>query len=158
MLSSAISYASSKEKKREWRTEGGGGGGGEWERKGARMGESVGGESSGPQWDKQKLPGNKEAGAVRWGEGRFGCTASRAAACWGVTGDEGRFPRTHCSAARWLCCSVESNLPGKKGDGKGGGGGGGGEWGLVALMPKYSLPASQDVWGGDGQAAAVYGR
>ena len=35
------------------------------------------------------------------------------------------------------------------------GGGGGEERGLVAMMPKYSLPASMDIGGRNGQAAAA---
>lgn len=74
MLSSAISYASTKEKKKEWRTEGRGGEGGVRVRSESGNGGEHRRRISGPQWDKQKLHGNKERGAARWGEGRFGHT------------------------------------------------------------------------------------
>lgn len=65
MLSSAISYALSKEKK-EWRTEGGG-----WERKDVRvgMGESIGGKPVDRSGTSRSCMGTK-SGAIRWGEHR----------------------------------------------------------------------------------------
>lgn len=65
--------------------------------------------------------------------------------------DEERFHCTHCSTARWLWCSVESNCQALRGDGKRGGEGG--EQGLVAVIPKYSLPASLDIFWGRGSCS-----
>lgn len=61
--------------------------------------------------------------------------------------DEGRFPCTRCSAARWLCCSVESNCQARRGMGSEEEEESGG---LVAVMLKYSFPASKDIWVGGG--------
>lgn len=55
---------------------------------------------------------------------------------------KGDFPAL---AAAWLggSAAVWSLIARQEGGWEGRGGGG--EWGLVAVMPKYSLPASQDI-------------
>lgn len=120
MLSSAISYASSKQ-----------GGGGR------RNGGAHRRRISGPQRDKQKLHGNKETGGLFGGVGAD--LDAQAAPCRGVTAGhmKGDFP------AAWLCCSEESNCQARRGMGSEEESGG-----LVAVMLKYSFPASQDILGG----------
>lgn len=111
-----------KEKKKKGMEDGSGGWGAVCGReKAVRVGN--GGEISGLQWDKRELHGGTKRRAVRWGEGTFGCTVPRAAArCRGVTGDEGRFPCTHCSVAWFACAAVWSLIARQEGgwDGKGG--------------------------------------
>lgn len=61
----------------------------------------------------------RDKGAIRWGENRFRCTVQhRQHIDCDSRSDEGRFPCAHCSTARWLCCSVESNSQAGRGMGR----------------------------------------
>lgn len=121
MLSSAISYASSKEKKK---SNGGqrvmGGGGCVGERKEVSGNVERGLEAN--QWtavgqakavweQRERLLGGVSAG------GDVQSTSRSMVRC-DSRSDEGRFPGADCSAARWLCCSVESNCQARRGMGR----------------------------------------
>lgn len=140
MLSSAISYALSKEKKgRGW-------GefisvcacvGGEWEwGRAAEASQCTAVGQADVAWEQ------RDKGAIRWGENRFRCTVQhRQHVDCDSRSDEGRFPCAHCSTARWLCCSVESNSQAGRGMGRKEEEEERGGW----LQWYQSLPASLDI-------------
>lgn len=113
-----------EQRKKGMEDRGEGGGGSMWERKGVRVGMGGGGSIAGESVDRSGTSrgcmGTKRRGA---GGGVIDGvradldtqSSNRSMSRCDSGSHEGRFPCAHCSEARWLCCSVESNCQARRG-------------------------------------------
>lgn len=113
-----------EQRKKGMEDRGEGGGGSMWERKGVRVGMGGGEASQANQWTAvgqaeaawEQREGGRGGGVIDGVRADLDTQSSNRSMSRCDSGShEGRFPCAHCSEARWLCCSVESNCQARRG-------------------------------------------